>query len=316
MAKELTQQIRKSALELGFDLVGFTPAERLGRDEEALRRWLAEGYAGEMAYMARDPGRRADPQQVLPGARTVICLGLNYFPGEFPPKPEGQGRVSRYAWGKDYHRVIEEKLEALEARIREVVDRPVQIRRYVDYGPILERAYASRAGLGFIGKNTLLISEAFGSWVFLAELITDLELETDAAPGGTVSSAAHCGSCTLCIDACPTGAFTAPYRLDATRCISYLTIENKGEIPEALKDRMGDWAFGCDICQEVCPYNHRAPLTTHAEFGEGAGPWLDLERVLQMDAAAFRRQFEDTPLLRPKHQGLRRNAETAALNHP
>jgi epoxyqueuosine reductase len=313
----LPQKIRQFALEIGFDLVGFTPAEPLSNDEQAFQAWLSAGYAGEMAYMARDPARRANPKQILPEAKTVICLALNYYPGDYPEmnieseRPHINGRISRYAWGKDYHLILEEKLDCLAEYLKQEAGHLVKIKRYVDYGPVLERAYASRAGLGFIGKNTLLITQEFGSWVFLAELITDLELTQDPLSDRPSS---QCGSCTLCLEACPTGALVGPFTLDARRCISYLTIENKNEISVNLQTQMGDWVFGCDICQEVCPYNQQIPQTQNTELVQGAGPRLNLEEILSIDEETFKTSYQDTPLLRPKHKGLQRNARIAANN--
>ncbi len=311
----LAEKIRQFALGIGFDLVGFTPADSLPQDEEALRTWLSNGYAGEMGYMARDPSRRSNPKQILPEAKTIICLALNYYSGDHPPPRDHlNGRISRYAWGKDYHQVIEEKLDRLEAFLRDEVDPSLKIKRYVDYGPILERAYASRAGLGFIGKNTMLITHELGSWVFLAQLITNLELEYDQKLSSNHRPFSQCGSCTLCIDACPTGAIIAPFTLDARRCISYLTIENKGEIPVPLQAQMGNWVFGCDICQEVCPYNQQVPVTKNSALTKGTGPWLDTSAVLSMTEETFKARFQDTPLLRPKHRGMQRNAKVVARN--
>jgi epoxyqueuosine reductase len=312
--ESLTDKIRQFAHHAGFDLIGFVSADRRPGHEEALRSWLAAGYSGEMHYMARDPSRRADPKTILPQAKTVICLGMNYYPGNYPPKNRLDGKVSRYAWGRDYHLVIEEKLDLLETYLRKEAEEAIQVRRYVDYGPFLERAYAARAGLGFIGKNTMLITQEFGSWVFLAELITDLELVEETVVNEGFQPASECGSCSLCIDACPTGAIVAPFKLDARKCISYLTIENKGEIPRTLQNDMQDWIFGCDICQEVCPYNHQPLVTANSSFSKGAGPWLNTRDILAMDQQTFKACFQQTPLLRPKHSGLQRNARAVEGN--
>jgi epoxyqueuosine reductase len=262
--------------------------------------------------MARDPSRRANPKQILPEAKTIICLAMNYYPGDHPEKRLPAGRVSRYAWGRDYHLILEEKLDRLAEYLQQEAGRPLKIKRYVDYGPVLERAYASRAGLGFIGKNTLLITQEFGSWVFLAELITDLQLDCDNLWSDRLTS--QCGSCTLCIDACPTGAIIAPFSLDARRCISYLTIENKGDISPHLQAQMGDWVFGCDVCQEVCPYNHQTLKTQNPDMMKGTGPWLNISEAFTMDEETFKIRFQDTPLLRPKYKGIQRNARVAAKN--
>lgn len=313
METSLTESIRNHALRLGFSAMGVAPARILKQDEVALDQWLTLGYYGEMAYMAREPIRRSRVSEILPGAQSVIVLAMNYYPPEPAEQrmPSSMGRVSRYAWGRDYHAVIEEKLSLLEAFIQKEAGPDVRCKSYVDHGPVLEKAYAREAGLGFIGKNTLLITEEFGSYVFLSVILTTLEL----SPGSSQTS--QCGGCRLCLDACPTGALTAPFMLDARRCISYLTIENKGEIPEALQAKMGDWVFGCDICQEVCPYNAR-PKTTHLkEFypDQGAGPALDLEEVrgYQSDEA-FKRRWGHTPLVRPKRSGLMRNANAVLHN--
>ncbi|HEY4485345.1 MAG TPA: tRNA epoxyqueuosine(34) reductase QueG [Nitrospiria bacterium] len=307
----LTGRILEQARALGFDAVGIAPAARLTQDGEALSRWLSEGRHGGMAYLAREPHRRAEPEAVLPGARSVIVLGLNYFPSDTSEPPAAEpslpsGRISRYAWGEDYHAVIEERLARLQIFLREAGGPETESRAYVDHGPVLEKALARLSGIGFIGKNTLLITEEFGSWVFLAVILTTLELE--AGP----PRLSECGSCRACLDACPTGALTEPYRIDARRCISYLTIENKGNIDETLEPKLNGWAFGCDICQEVCPYNFRPKRTAVQAFhpGSGAGPWLDLGRVAALESdEAFREAFLGTPLLRPKRSGLMRNAK-------
>lgn len=304
----LTRRIIDQARAVGFDAVGIAAADFLEQDEHALIQWLAGGRQGGMAYMAREPRRRSRPQEVLPGAKSVIVLAMNYAQGDHPDPPPSvvTGRVSRYAWGKDYHLIIEQRLAQLEVFIRHAAGSGTDCRSYVDHGPVLEKAFARQAGIGFIGKNTLLITEAFGSWVFLSVILTTLELE----PGPAQTS--QCGSCRLCLDACPTGALLAPYQLDANRCISYLTIENKDGIPEELKTKLNGWAFGCDICQEVCPYNAHPKPTTVKEFhpDQGAGPLLDLEKVAALDSdEVFRAMFRDTPLLRPKRAGLQRNAK-------
>jgi epoxyqueuosine reductase len=314
MPMGLTEKIIDHARALGFDAVGIAPAGDLNEDDHALSRWLAMGRHGNMGYMAREPRRRSRPQSVLPGAKSVIVLAVNYAP-ERPSESEGEkarqaatkGRVSRYAWGRDYHAVIEERLAQLDAFIREAGGPGTGCRSYVDHGPVLEKAFARQAGIGFIGKNTLLITEEFGSWVFLAVVLTTLELE----PGSPRTS--ECGNCRACIDACPTGALVAPYQLDANRCISYLTIENKTDIPAVFKKALNGWVFGCDICQEVCPYNSHPKPAEVKEFhpDRGAGPWLDLEEVVAIRSdEEFRAAFTDTPLLRPKRAGLQRNAKT------
>ncbi len=306
----LTAALNEQARALGFDAVGITSAELPEQYGRYLERWLARGYHGEMGYMARAPQRRSHPQIVLPGARSVISLAINYYPGDHGPPPhDGCGKVARYGWGQDYHDLIEQKLDALAEWLRARAPE-AQIRRYVDHGPVLERAVAQEAGLGFIGKNTMLITETFGSWVFLAELITTLELEPDRP------QTSQCGSCRLCLDACPTGAIVAPYELNATRCISYLTIELKGEIPKSRRSGIGDWFFGCDICQEVCPYNQPPIITTEPALLEGTGPWIDLKQMIGLQSDHEMAPMAGTPLTRPKRAGLVRNARVVSENQP
>jgi epoxyqueuosine reductase len=308
----LTNEIRALALQLGFSAVGFAPARALAQDGEALARWLATGFQGEMGWMARDPERRWRPDRVLPGARSVVVVALNYYAPDATPAPAGAtGRVARYAWGRDYHAVIEPRLEQLAAFVRARGGPSTACRAMVDHGPALEKAWAREAGLGFIGKNTLLITERDGSWVFLGLLLTTLTLEPD------VAQTSQCGGCRRCLDACPTGALVAPYQLDARRCIAYLTIEHRGPIPDDLAPRLGDWVFGCDICQNVCPYNAHPTATSEPAFDphQGVGARLDLAAVLALESdAAFQGAFGGTPLLRPKRPGLIRNARNAASN--
>ena len=280
-----TAWIERRARELGFDLCGVARVERL-EELSRLPEWLARGYAGEMNYL-RDP-RRGDPRTILEGARSLIVVALNYNTAQpYPPPPaeragsgeagstsltelttEGdapRGWISRYAWGDDYHEVLREKLNALEAAMRAEFAEPFEARAHVDTGPIIERVAAKYAGLGWLGKNTCLINQEFGSCLFLGVMITTLELEPSLAPGGAPAPDL-CGSCTRCLDAYPTQAFAAPYVLDARRCISYLTIELRGPIPEDLRAEMGSAVIGCDICQDVCPWNRKAPVTAMAAF--------------------------------------------------
>jgi epoxyqueuosine reductase len=249
----LEERIRALGLALGLDAVGFAEATPTARTE-FLREWVARGYAGEMAYLERRIEERVDPRRVLPGARTLIVGALACGPDPSPAEPgPGAGRVARYAGGDDYHDVLLDRMRALEAALPAVAGRAVDSRAYVDTGPIAEKAAAERAGLGWIAKNTCLIHPELGSNVLLGVILCDLELEADAA--GTD----HCGSCRACLDACPTQAFPEPYVLDATRCLSYTTIELRGPIPDALRAAQGDHVFGCDVCQTVCPWNRSRP---------------------------------------------------------
>ena len=312
----LTQDIKSIALGLGFHAVGITSAEPVSEAGEHFLKWLSDGFSAEMAYLHKSPEVRFDPKSRFPEAKSVIALAINHgqTPLAFEDQPKRQpsdyGKIARYAWGEDYHLIIEKKLENL---IENITLRGGKCwKGYVDHGPLLERAFAERAGLGFIGKNTNLITPDFGSWVFLAEVITDLELIHDVPATG------QCGVCRRCIEACPTGALNEPYRLDARRCLSYLTIENKGEIPEPFISNMEEWLFGCDICQDVCPYNGHTPPTDEPGFSpnRGAGPLLLLDEVEAIaDTAAFKTRFMTSPLLRAKHAGLLRNAAALRLSN-
>ena len=281
------------------------------KHEEAIDRWVESGFAGTMGYMAKNAKGRAHPENALLGAKSVISLAVNYYHPEDPKPDRPAGKVAKYAYGTDYHKVIEKKLKRLASFIKETAAPGAQVKSYVDTGPILEKAFAKESGLGFFGKNTNLITKEYGSWVFLASLITDLELDHDKPHLGS------CGSCRICIDACPTDALLGDYALDARKCISYLTIESKETHPEALKQGIGEWVFGCDICQDVCPYNHRAKVTKTKEFypDEKAGTWVDLERIKGLETdEEFQAAFQGSPLKRSKRQGLRRNAQTVTEN--
>jgi epoxyqueuosine reductase len=305
------ERIRALGHALGFDLVGIAPA---GPPPHAafLREWLARGYDGEMAYLARRAEERTDPRKVLEGARSIIATALAYDPGKGGAGPP----ISRYAGGEDYHAVVGDRLRAYEAGIVALLERPLRTRSYVDTGPVLERAVAAAAGLGWVGKNTCLIHPEHGSYLFLGVVLCDLPLEPDAP------EADHCGSCRACLDACPTGAFPEPYVLDATRCLSYTTIELRGSIPEELREGQGGWAYGCDICQEVCPWNTRSlrqlppdplglrsRLAPRAEWRRPTLAWL-----LELDEEEWRRLTRRSALRRAGWQGLLRNALVAAGN--
>ncbi len=307
------EAIKRRALALGFSGVGIAPAATLPAHQRAFRRSLAEGRHAGMAYLAQEPDRRENPGRLLPGAKSIISLAVAYYQGDHhsPPAGESAGRIARYAWGRDYHDPLETRTEALKAFILEHAP-DAAIRCTVDHAPILERAYAQEAGLGFIGKHTLLITPDHGSWVLLAELITDVELEVDA-PGFT-----QCGSCTRCIEACPTGALIAPFQLDAGRCIAYLTIEHKSDVPDDLRPTIGDWLFGCDVCQEVCPYNRdvaSTPVLEDLGRAVGVGPWLSLEdATTPRSHGEFDRRFSASPLRRAGRTGLGRNARIVGVN--
>jgi len=330
----LTAEILAHALSLGFDLAAtmrVTPP-RYGAEFAA---WLAAGHHGEMAYLAERAALRLAPARLLDGARTMIVLAANYNPGPPPPDWEDptRGRIARYAWAPDYHDVIKPRLYALDAFIRQRTGRETLGKACVDTAPLLERDFAEQAGLGFIGRNTCLITPGLGSWTFLAALLVPEDLEREVALASDGQSGGHrprtnpqssifnlqssvgCGACTRCLTACPTRAFTGPHSLDARRCISYLTIELRGSIPVELRPLMGNWVFGCDICQAVCPYNRHAPPAQHLAVVadlDRVAPRLD--DLLALDEAAFRARFRGTPLMRTKRRGLVRNACVAAGN--
>ena len=310
------ERIQAEARRLGFDLVGIAPAEPAA-SADPYRAWLEKGYHGEMAYLARREAvdRRADSAHILPGVRSVVAVAANYHAHPLPTQlgdDPARGVLSSYAWGSDYHDVLVSRLRQLGAWVEAEIGEPVTWRAYVDTGPVLERELAARAGLGFVGKNTSLIHPGLGSWLFLGELLLTVELPPLAgeAPGGT------CGRCSRCLDACPTSALVEPYVLDARRCISYLTIELKGPIPRALRPLMGNRIFGCDICQEVCPWNRRfaRPATEPAFQPRPEGMAPHLLDLIALDEEGFRRRFRGSPVRRAKRRGLLRHVCVALGN--
>jgi epoxyqueuosine reductase len=313
----MSQVVRRAAAEAGFDKAGIAP---LGPHPELnyFSDWIEAGYSGEMAYLeTRDSSgrlRRSSLDAVAPWARSVVVCVLNYNT-EQPysnqvPEDTGRGWISRYAWStEDYHRVVLNRLRRVEEKLHREFDGPLETRSYVDTGPLVERVWARYAGVGWIGKNTCIIDQKLGSWLFLGVILTSLELEPDTPPPD------RCGSCTRCLDVCPTEAFVGPYQLDASRCISYLTIEKRGEIPQALRAGMGRHVFGCDLCQDVCPWNRKAPATSAAELQprpELVHPTL--EWLASLTEEEFREVFRGSPLKRAKRSGLRRNAVIAMGN--
>ncbi|HEX3600356.1 MAG TPA: tRNA epoxyqueuosine(34) reductase QueG [Lacipirellulaceae bacterium] len=307
----VTNAIKQRACELGFSLCGAHPAVSPS-GATRLDEWLAAGYAGQMKYLANRREAYGDPNRVLDGVRSILMLAMNYRTAEPVTASAGQGRVSRYAWGEaDYHDVIDARLKALGSFLQELQP-GARTRGVVDTAPLLEREFAELAGLGWIGKNTLLINRREGSWFFLSALLTNIELEYE-----NHQETDHCGTCRACLDACPTNAFPQAYVLDASRCISYLTIELRDSIPSDLRRGMGNWLFGCDVCQDVCPWNSRATLSNEAEFEprESSNP-LDLIELFYLDDAEFRARFRHTPLWRPRRRGLLRNAAIVLGNHP
>ena len=309
---EAKRILEERAREAGFDLVGVMRAEPLEEGGKRLREWQEAGMAADMGYMHRPVELLSDPKRLQKSAKSVVSLGVSYYPGEHPENTEGGGRIARYAWGRDYHEVIKGRLFRLREDLEEVLGVRIKARGFTDAVPLLERSAAQHAGLGFFGRNSCLINDRVGSYFFIADLILDLELEPDEPGMGT------CGRCTRCMDKCPTGAIKAPGVVDARLCISYLTIENRAEIPRDLRPLVSDWSFGCDVCQEVCPYNKRkAARSRWPEFSEGAGagPYLEIEDVLGIRSEEeFERRFAGTPLTRPGRAGLLRNCCVAAGN--
>jgi epoxyqueuosine reductase len=313
-----TADLLKSwALEAGFDRAGVADLGPLEHGE-ALVRWLDRGDQAAMGYLGRRLEARLDPSQIFPGARSVLCVALQYHPlhgedGERQPEPKGDlwRRVARYARGKDYHDVMGARLEALEERVREAFP-GCETRRYVDTGPVLERELAARAGMGAVGKNTMLLHPEGGSWFLLGELFLSLDLAPDAPLTDL------CGSCTLCLEACPTGALPEPYRLDSNRCISFWTIEHRGALPPEARRMVGGWVFGCDVCQEVCPWNAAPEGTEGAVHPEMELPperaELDLARLLRLPREEYVERFRGSPMKRAKLEGLQRNAAVAMGN--
>lgn len=315
---ELSNLLKKSAFQFGFDLVRISLAEPLEEDRKRYHEWLQKGYAADLHYMLRDVPRRWVPQDLFPEAKSVITLAVNFFSGASKMEPKrGFGRVARYAWGKDYHSVIRKRLTEWVKLLPDLIGQPVKTKILVDSSPLLERAFASLSGIGFVGKNTVIISRKLGSFIFLSEVLTDIELQEDPIRSDPFPLKDDCGSCQQCIRGCPTGALVSPRQLDARKCISYWTIENRGEIPEEIRSQIGDWIFGCDLCQDLCPYNGLSQETQWREFfpESGTGPYLSLLEVLSIKTEEeFKRKFVETPLLRAKRSGLVRNACVVAAN--
>lgn len=315
-ASELSRLLKEAAAQAGFEMAGVAGLGEFP-ELEYFPTWIAEGRAGEMAYLqARDQYnqlKRASLRSIAPWARSVVVCALNYNtaqPYSTQVSDPNRGWISRYAWSRrDYHQGVLEKLRQVESRLHAATGPDLQTRSYVDTGPLVERVYAKYAGVGWIGKNTCIINQRLGSWLFLGVIITSLDLAPDLpAPD-------RCGTCTRCLQACPTQAFTAPYQLDANRCIAYLTIEKRGSIPEALRPGIGRQVFGCDICQDVCPWNRKAPATSLPEFQprpELVNPALDW--LAALDSPQFSQIFPGSPLRRAKLSGLRRNAVVAMGN--
>jgi epoxyqueuosine reductase len=326
------RQIKAHAQQLGFDAVGITPVHPPspypasssdhttdmsnfstinGRLWKRLTDWLNQRFHGTMTWMERDPQRRSDPTKVLPGCQSMIVVGMNYFTNHDPDEKDHAGRIARYAWGKDYHEVFKSRLKKLEGYLHNQIPER-QTRSYVDTGPIMEKAWAQEAGIGWIGKHTNLVSTNYGSWLLLGEILTTEALEADE-PATDL-----CESCSLCIQACPTGAIVEPYRLDAERCISYLTIEYRGlvtDIPPEIRKKMGNRIFGCDDCLDICPFNINAQPTAEPSFQPSS--WTvhpQLPKLASLTQEEFRSLTKGSPVRRPKYEGFQRNIQIALNN--
>ncbi|MFT4177783.1 MAG: tRNA epoxyqueuosine(34) reductase QueG [Luteolibacter sp.] len=303
----MKEQVKAWARELGFDDCRIAVA-KTATHADLFREWVAEGKHGDMAWLEKTPERRCDPREVLEGCKSVICLALNYYPGRspFPEGHPGGYRIARYSWNDDYHDLIWAKLKEFDVKLQTLGGTQ---RYYVDTGPVLERDFASDSGLGWNGKSTVQIHKGLGAWFFLAELLTTLELPPDTPFGD------HCGKCTRCITACPTQAITAPRRVDARRCVSYLTIENKGPIPEEFREAIGDRIYGCDDCLDACPWNRFAKESREATFHAREAIFTHrLRDFLAMDDEEFRRVFAKSPIKRIKRNRFLRNVCVALGN--
>lgn len=311
VAASLKKELQAFAHAQGCDLFGIAPVA-LFQELEFYPKWLQAGYAGEMAYLHRQLPKRLDARQILSEAKSVIVIGVIYNtpqPHSIEINDRDRGWISRYAWGDEYHEILLRKLEALHAFLGDKVGEEYQGKSYVDTGPVLDRVFAKYAGIGWFGKNTNLINQKLGSWFFIGELLTNLALEIDAPPPD------RCGTCNRCLEACPTDAFAAPYVLDASRCISYLTIELRGAIPEELRPAVGNHLFGCDICQDVCPWNRKSAATQIPEFLPRRNAVAPLLREFaDCSEQDFRERFKNSPVKRAKWRGFMRNVLVAMGN--
>jgi epoxyqueuosine reductase len=309
--RELSRLIKQRALAEGFEKVGIVPTEPLDIARNHLGQWLARGYHGTMGWMARDPEMRTDPRKLFPSARSVVVVAKNYYTPSRHLNDLATGKVSRYAWGDDYHEVVGSKLRSLLSSIKAEIPE-AEGKVCVDIQPMMDKAWAERAGLGWIGKHTNLITPKYGSWVFIGELLLSIDLEYD---NRRIED--HCGSCTLCIDACPTQAITEPYVVDSNKCISYATIELRdAETPPQISENLDGWLYGCDICQDVCPWNRFEQLTDESRFQPRQGNVnVSLTEALELTPETYAERFRGSAMKRAKLSGLQRNAR-ALLKYP
>jgi epoxyqueuosine reductase len=305
---KLTNEIVvQKAKAVGFDLVGFAKAEILKEESEHLKNWLNKNYQAGMDYMSKNFEKRKDVNKILPNAKSVISLGLNYYTPDSYSEEESKGKISRYAWGKDYHLIIWDMLDELQEELKKI-DPDFESISYVDTGPVMDKAWAVRAGIGWLGKHTNVINQEIGSWFFIANVITNIEFYySEQIPD-------FCGSCTACIDACPTNAIVKDYIVDANKCISYLTIENKKDISEEFKGKFDNWIFGCDICQDVCPWNQKFSLETLINDFHPQNKELNLDEVVELTEEEFKNRFKNSAVKRAKLSGLKRNASYLKFN--
>ena len=302
MANSITAQVKARALEFGFTAVGIAPAVPLGEEGARLQEWLARGYQGTMHWMERSTEKRIDPGEVLQGARSIIAVALNYYTDVPHPPGPGDAKISRYAWGDDYHDILGDRLRRFAAWLSEEYP-GCSARPYVDTGPVMDKVWAARAGIGWEGKHTNVITRSHGSWVFLGEILTTLELEPDEP------ALDRCGTCTLCIEACPTDAIVGPYLVDSNLCLSYLTIEHHGAIEGEITEQFDGWVYGCDVCQDVCPWNLKFAFPSpEAGFAPRSGNEApDLTAWQEMNQSEFSARFRKSPIKRTKLEGLLRN---------
>lgn len=305
MNSELTKLIKQKAIEIGFHKVGVARAEKLKTEGEHLKQWLQMGYQGEMKWLEREPEKRSDPKILFPEAESIVVLAMNYYTPHEHEADDAKGKISRYAWGDDYHNVVKEKLWELFNWIKEEIPEATG-KVCVDTAPIMDKAWAVRAGLGWLGKHSNVITKEYGSWVFIGEILLNLELkyETDLVED-------HCGTCTKCLDACPTNAIVEPYLVDSNACLSYATIELRSlELPVEITENMEGWLYGCDICQDVCPWNRFEKPTEEERFEPRPGNVsADLGEILSLDAEEYARRFRRSAMKRTKLHGLKRNAQ-------
>lgn len=311
-ASVTSRAVKERALFEGFHKVGIVRAEPLEKETPRLKEWLARGYHGEMSWIARDVEKRLDPLQLFPPARSIVVVALNYYTPDQHQENSATGKVSRYAWGDDYHDVLKTKLESLLSWIREQ-EPQASGKICVDIQPTLDKAWAVRAGLGWLGKHTNVITPEFGSWVFIGELLLNLALEPDHD-----AIEDHCGTCTLCIDACPTHAIIEPYVVDSNKCISYATIELRTlELPEQIEPHLSGWLYGCDICQDVCPWNRFEEVTTETRFTAREGNInADLDEIFELTPETYAERFRGSAMKRAKLSGLQRNARALLTDPP